>query len=189
MLSKERLRQRHRLRRVSVLFVGEVPPASGRFFYQADSGLYRAIREAFVEAFPVLREHPFLASFCKMGCYLVDLCATPVDRWSSGRRQKACREGENRLSKTLRQLRPAVVVTVVRSITDYVERSQRKARWSGLHLKLSYPGRWHHHLIAFVQALVPVLRKNCSRSITRIAADLREDLSSRRANGKVAPTP
>ena len=52
-LSKERLRQRQRPRRVIILFVGEAPPASGRFFYQADSGLYRAIREAFVKAFPV----------------------------------------------------------------------------------------------------------------------------------------
>jgi len=58
-LSKERLRQRPR--RVGVLFVGEAPPDSGRFFYQADSGLYRAIREAFIEAFPVLRERSFLA--------------------------------------------------------------------------------------------------------------------------------
>jgi hypothetical protein len=189
LLFRERLRQRHRPKRVTILFVGEAPPASGRFFYHADSGLYRAIREAFVKAFPVLHERPFLASFRKMGCYLVDLCASPVDRWSAGRRKKARRDGETRLSKTLKQLRPDIVVTVLGSITMNVERSQGKARWSGLHIKLPYPGRWHHHRIAFLQALVPVLRRNCSRNIARIAADLPEAVSSRHPIGKIVLAP
>jgi len=188
-LSKERLRQRHRPRRVIILFVGEAPPASGRFFYQADSGLYRAIREAFVEVFPVLRERPFLASFRKMGCFLVDLCRSPVDRWNPGRREKARRDGETRLSNTLKQLRPEIVVTVVRSIADNVERSQGKARWSGLHIKLPYPGRWHHHRIVFVRALAALLRKNCSRNITRNGVGHRELPSGHHATGKVKPTP
>jgi hypothetical protein len=159
LLSRERLRKRHRPRRVSVLFVGEAPPASGRFFYQADSGLYRAIREAFVEAFPVLRERHFLTSFRRMGCYLVDLCGGPVDHLNGGRRKKARREGETRLSVVLKQLCPEVVVTVVKSIAANVERSQARAGWSGLHMNLPYPGRWHHHRIAFIQALVPILQK------------------------------
>ena len=188
LLSRERLRKRHRPRRVSVLFVGEAPPASGRFFYQADSGLYRAIREAFVEAFPVLRERHFLTSFRRMGCYLVDLCGGPVDHLNGGRRKKARREGETRLSVVLKQLCPEVVVTVVRSIAANVERSQARAGWSGLHMNLPYPGRWHHHRIAFIQALVPILRKNFNRNLSRIAVDLREDLSSGRANGKVTLT-
>jgi hypothetical protein len=75
----------------------------------------------------VLRERPFLASFRKMGCYLVDLCAGPVDRCNAGRREKARRDGETRLSNALKQLRPEIVVTVVRSIADNVERSQGKA--------------------------------------------------------------
>jgi hypothetical protein len=188
LLSRERLRKRHRPKRVSVLFVGEAPPASGRFFYQADSGLYRAIGEAFVEAFPVLHERHFLTSFRRMGCYLVDLCGGPVDHLNGGRRKKARREGETRLSVVLKQLCPEVVVTVAKSIAANVERSQARAGWSGLHMNLPYPGRWHHHRIAFIQALVPILRKNFNRNLSRIAVDLREDLSSRRANGKVTLT-
>jgi len=149
--------------------VGEAPPASGRFFYQADSGLYRAIREAFVEAFPALRGRHFLTSFRRMGCYLVDLCGGPVDHLNGGSRKKARREGETRLSVVLKQLCPEVVVTVVKSIAANVERSQARAGWSGLHMNLPYPGRWHHHRIAFIQALVLVLRKNFNRNLSRIA--------------------
>jgi hypothetical protein len=75
--STERLRRRFRPEKVRILFVGESPPASGRFFYQADSGLYRATRQAFLKAFPDLRERNFLESFRDLGCYLVDLCEPP----------------------------------------------------------------------------------------------------------------
>jgi hypothetical protein len=80
--SREGLRRQYQPRRVRILFVGEAPPASGRFFYRADSGLYRAIRDTFVTAFPSLRSSnaEFLEAFRAMGCYLVDLCGEPVDR-------------------------------------------------------------------------------------------------------------
>src|ERR1700720_3952865 len=70
-LSRERLRERYRPARVKLLFVGEAPPASGRFFYRADSGLYHAIRSAFVGAFPSVRSADFLDSFQALGCYLL----------------------------------------------------------------------------------------------------------------------
>jgi hypothetical protein len=170
LLSRERLRRRYRPRRVRVLFVGEAPPASGRFFYQADSGFYRAMRQAFVQAFPALGGRDFLESFRALNCYLVDLCGRPVDRLRSTQRRRACRDGESRLSRTLRSLRPLIVITVVRSIAGSVKRSERRANWSGLHIELPYPGRWQHLRIAFVRALVPQLRKSCSQIITRIAA-------------------
>ena len=70
---RERLRKRYRPERVQILFVGESPPASGRFFYQADSGLYRAVKETFLTAIAPLAKNDFLDSFRSLGCYLVDL--------------------------------------------------------------------------------------------------------------------
>jgi hypothetical protein len=46
-VERERLRLRYRPVLIRLLFIGESPPASGRFFYRQDSGLYRAIRDAF----------------------------------------------------------------------------------------------------------------------------------------------
>ena len=91
-MARERLRRRYRPARVRILFVGEAPPASGRFFYQADSGLYRAVREAFVEAFPDVAAGDFLKAFQEMGCYLVDLCGKPVDRMAPRQRKRICME-------------------------------------------------------------------------------------------------
>lgn len=154
---RERLQRRNRPARVRILFVGEAPPASGRFFYQADSGLYRAIRDAFVNACPHVTEDNFLKSFQELGCYLVDLCGKPVDRMNSKQRQRACRDGEVRLARILKQLRPEIVIAVVRSIAANVGRSESRAAWSGRHVELPYPGRWVRHRTAFLATLEPIL--------------------------------
>lgn len=162
-VARERLRRRYRPTRVRLLFVGEAPPASMRFFYQADSGLYRAIRGTFVSTLPALQGADFLESFRALGCYLVDLCGMPVDRLTRAHRRKACMDGEERLSQTLKQLQPKVVITVVRSIAANVRRSRQRANWRGMHLELPYPGRWKHHRVAFEEALAPVLCRELAK--------------------------
>jgi hypothetical protein len=61
--ARERLRRRYLPDQVRMLFIGEAPPASGRFFYQADSGLYRAIRRTFVRVFPTIGKEDFKEDF------------------------------------------------------------------------------------------------------------------------------
>jgi len=156
---KERLRRSYHPAHVRILFVGESPPASGRFFYQADSGLYRAIRNTFRAALPALPEDDFLHSFQNLGCYLVDLCGKPVDDLTPGKRKQACRDGEVRLARTLKELQPEIVITVLRSISANVKRTQANANWKGLFVELPYPGRWKEHRLAFEGALKPILRK------------------------------
>jgi hypothetical protein len=157
--ARKRLRRRYRPARVRMLFVGESPPASGRFFYQADSGLYRAMRQTFLSAFPKLKDADFLKSFRKLDCYLVDLCGYPVDNLPGKRRRLACAQGETRLAATIRQLDPEVIVTIVRSIAANVRHAQALAKWRGGCLELPYPGRWKSHRVAFEQALRPILRQ------------------------------
>jgi hypothetical protein len=143
---------------VRLLFVGESPPASGRFFYAANSGLYRAIRRTFISALPALEDTDFLESFCGLECYLVDLCGKPVDRLSPAERRQACVESESRLSRTIHKLRPEVVITIVRSISENVRRALG-AGWEGKYLELPYPGRWQRHRQTFTEALAPILKR------------------------------
>ena len=157
--ARERLRRRYRPARVRILFVGESPPASGRFFYQADSGLYRAVRQSFEAAFPGLKATDFLETFRNLDCYLIDLCGRPVDRLTPKQRRLACDRGEKQLGATIRRFNPEVIVTVVRSIAPNVERARARARWRGTHRELPYPGRWKSHRDEFERALLPVLRR------------------------------
>lgn len=162
--AREELRRRYRPQAVKILFVGESPPASGRFFYQADSGLYRAVRQTFLLAFPKLKNEEFLESFQALGCYLVDLCATPVDDLVRGERARACHAGEARLARTIGVLRPEVIVTVVRSIGENVERATAQAGWRGTMVEVPYPGRWQSHRVEFQKRVVPLLRKTLGPS-------------------------
>ena len=165
----ERLRRRYRPARVRVLFVGEAPPASGRFFYRADSGLYRAFRDCFASVFPDIDDDTFLVSFRALGCYLVDLCGRPVDRLSVKQRKMACLKGEVSLARTLKRLSPKVVITVVRSIGPNAKRSVERANFRGRYIELPYPGRWHQHRTRFVRQLTCVLRERYHPLQRRIA--------------------
>jgi len=166
--SRERLRKRYRPERVRILFVGEAPPASGLFFYQANSGLYRAIRDTFLTAFPSLGKDEFLESFRALGCYLVDLCGEPVDRMNRQSRERICHAGEDRLARRLRRLRPKIIVTLVRSIESSVRRAEARAKWSGVQVALPYPGRWHHYRTVFRENLTPVLRGSLANRVKHL---------------------
>lgn len=158
----ERVRRKYRPRKVRILFIGEAPPASGRFFYNEDSGLYRALREVFQSVLPSLTDEAFLPGFQKSGCYLIDLCGRPVDKLSSKARRRICSQSEPKLAAAIRSLHPQVIVVLVRSIAVNVRRAESLANWSGEHLEVPYPGRWHHHRSRFLRALIPFLRRKLS---------------------------
>ena len=155
---RERLRQRYRPSRVRVLFVGEAPPASGRFFYKANSGLYCAIRDVFVKVFPAIEQEEFLASFCRLECYLVDLCGTPVDRLSIRQRKIARARAEVRFRQILKDTSPMILVTVVKAISNNIQRARELANWKGPCFELPYPGRWKRHRVQFERDLAAILR-------------------------------
>ncbi len=159
-LNRERLRRRYLPAHVRLLFIGESPPASGRFFYQGDSGLYRAVRDAFLAAHPSITAAGFLTAFQDMGCYLIDTSLEPVDHLDPPSRRAACLAGEPLLCRTIRKLQPETIVTVVRSIRGNVERAAACAGWSGPMVDLPYPGRWLRHRETFLAGLVPLLARS-----------------------------
>lgn len=167
----ERARRRYRPPRVRVLMVAESPPASGRFFYHADSGLYRAVRDAFASVYAPTTGPTFLDSFRARGWYLVDLCRTPVNHLRPPARRQAHARGVRGLARTVRRLRPRAVVLVVRMISGPVRRALRLAEWSGPSWEVSYPGRWAAARRAFATqfrtVLLRVKRQRVRRRRTR----------------------
>ena len=153
MLRQEKLRSSYKPFPVNLLFVGESPPASGRFFYQRDSGLYRAMRDVFQVA-----DEDFLTAFQSSGCYLIDLCPEPVDRLAPQLRREICRANETRLANAIATLQPARIATLLRSIEDNVNQAAELGGWQGPLIHLPYPGRWSKHRKVFEEALEPIIR-------------------------------
>jgi hypothetical protein len=159
MPNREQLRHQYRPDHLKLLFIGESPPASGRFFYQQDSGLYRAIRDTFRIVNPSITDETFLTLFQSAGCYLIDLCGRPVDRLDPKQRRAACMAGEAALAQTIKDLQPPEIVVLVRSIRLNVRRACSRAGWHGSVLELPYPGRWVRHRERFAEGLLPSLRR------------------------------
>jgi hypothetical protein len=157
--SRERLRRSFRPARIRLLFIGESPPASGRFFYSANSGLYRAMHAAFQIADDEVDGENFLAKFQARGCYLTDLCQEPVDHLDPTERRAMRKAGEVFLTRELKRLQPGMIAPVLRSIVGNVENAAARAQWQGEMLQFPYPGRWSRHRAAFIEALVPVIRR------------------------------
>ncbi len=156
---RERLRKSFEPSRVRLLFVGESPPASGRFFYSGNSGLYRAMQAAFELADTRVRGDNFLPAFRAYGCYLIDVSRDPVDHLDGPTRRTICKTGEEYLTKEIRRLQPEIIAPVLRSVASNVERAAGRANWEGRLLPLPYPGRWSRFREAFIRILVPVLRQ------------------------------
>jgi hypothetical protein len=115
------------------------------------------MREAFHTADASISEENFLAAFQASGCYLVDLCADPVDHLDPKSRRTACVAGEESLARIIAQLQPAVIGILLRSIGGNVGNAISRAGWHGELIHLPYPGRWVRHREAFVKTLVPAI--------------------------------
>ena len=154
---REQLRRTFRPSEVRLLFIAESAPASGRFFYQGDSGLYRAMRDAFRMVDPAINDENFFAVFRASGCYLIDLCRRPVDDLDPKSRRAACRAGEESLSAAISELQPAMIATLLRSIEGNVERALVRTAWEGPIIHLPYPGRWAQHKRIFASGVTPIV--------------------------------
>jgi hypothetical protein len=155
---REELRRSYLPESVRLLFVGESPPASGRFFYQKDSGLYRAFRDAFRAVDPEINDENFLARFREAGCYLIDLCPDPVDHMKPRERREACRVAEPALAEAIRVHNPPAMAIFLKSIEPYVGRAIARAEWSGKLICTPYPGRFRKNRELFFEIVTPALR-------------------------------
>lgn len=156
---REALRRRYLPARVRILFIGESPPAGGRFFYSADSELYRATRDAFYAALGERLREPFLACFAELGCYLDDLCREPVNWLPTQMRRAAHRAGEEHLATSICRLQPQIIIVLLKSIESNVARAAALAECAQIDRHVvTYPSRWHKHRIAYRDQLAALLR-------------------------------
>jgi hypothetical protein len=149
---------------VSLLFIGESPPAGGTFFYLANSKLYGATKEAFRSALPDRVRGPnFLERFAELGCYLDDLCLEPVNHLkldnplAKAKRLRLRKQGEAPLAKRMRDFAPRHVVAVTKSIEENVWRALDLAELDVAIDALPFPGRMAHR-DRYVDELVEILK-------------------------------
>ena len=153
----EDLRRSYRPDRVRLLLVGESSPASGRFFYRANSNLFYATRDAFSRAFGDMPSgEAFLHEFKRRGAWLVDLADRPVNRMRGRPRADAVDAGIDRLAEMLREHRPELVIGVKATLEGAIRRAAHAAGLEPerVHV-LQFPVRqWR---AAYIRDLVEIL--------------------------------
>lgn len=115
---REQVRLQYRPDTVTVLFVGESPPVSGRFFYFGSGLAFASTQRAFANAWTCSFETPrhFLRSFADAGCFLEDLSHLPVDGLSQRERKRALEECVESFAQRLRSISPQFVVVFLKKL-------------------------------------------------------------------------
>jgi hypothetical protein len=152
----EELRKSFRPGSITTLFVGESAPRSGKFFYTQNTGLYRAIQQAFHA------NGDFLAEFKARGFYLDDLSLIPVNGMKPGERRKQCEASIASFSNRLTEYQPAAIVILLRSIDKWVREAVKHAKLKGTIYNTTYPGRFQEHRARFqneMAVIIPQLLK------------------------------
>ena len=134
----ERLRLQYRPERITVLFVGEAPPASDSFFYRGNSGLTNYMRDALGGP---KGDIEFLNWFKARGWYLDDLVTAPIED-VRGRRKK-CRDARASLAARIAEYQPAAIVCLLKSICDDVEIAASKANSKAALYTVPFAGQGH----------------------------------------------
>lgn len=147
---RERLLARYRPTDVPVLFVGESADSTAPSFYEVDSDLFRAIREACNRAFGTVPEgEAFLTWFQKEGFWLWEIPARPANRKRGRPRKDAVDETSLRLARVIRELGPDWVIAVTTSIEPAVRRAGELAQFEkqGIRILPSPRYQWRRRFV------------------------------------------
>ena len=143
-MDTEALRKSYKPIQIKLLFVGESPPASGKFFYRKGSMTTytsKAFERVFDTVFSDTRS--FLNFFRLSGCYLEDICLEPVDKMTPKERTMALKDAVDFFSNRIKGFRPEAIVIVLKRIESHVKEALRKAKITCPIYTLPFPGFGH----------------------------------------------
>ena len=152
----EKIRRKYRPKLIMTLFVGESPPARGKFFYIGDSLTSRMQRALGLEH---LEFEEFLTEFKARCWYLDDLViGWTADEIDDSERVGLCRAAQDHLASRIRKYHPGAVVSLLRRTEPIVKAACNAAGVDAKFYGVPFPG-WGHHrqFIAEMRRILPDL--------------------------------
>ena len=156
----EALREQFRPNRVTLLFVGESPPASGKFFY--DKGPMTRFTATAFEAAHELTFSPtdpkeFLTYFKRCGCFLDDISHSPIDGLAAEDRTRRLAESVADFARRLAAFKPKAIVVALKKIEPHARIAAAQA---GLQVPIHvvpFPG--YGHQTKYIERLAEIVRQ------------------------------
>lgn len=160
-MNTEALRRQFRPNRVTLLFVGESPPTSGKFFYHKGP-MTRFTADAFEAAqrskFSPTDPKELLTHFKQCGCFLDDICHSPINDLPSEDRRRRLAESVAGFARRLSKLKPEAIVVALKKIEPHVRIAAAQA---GLEVPIYVvPLPAHGHQTEYVKRLAKILPKH-----------------------------
>ena len=149
-------RLEYKPKKIRYLLLGKSMPASGFFFYFENSDLYRYTKEIFLNNFSWEKEK-FLNYFMKNGFYLDDLCQEPIDDIDEAKKRKARKAYEQNLSIRIKEYKPLIVVSLIKSIERNVDNAILKSGLNIPHIAITSPFRGRY--LIYMDELDQVIKK------------------------------
>lgn len=157
-MDTEALRESYKPIQIKLLFVGESPPASGKFFYHKGA-MTTFTSKAFekVSSRVLSDTSSFLNFFQHSGCYLEDICLEPVDKMTPQERTMMLKDSIEYFSSRLKEYRPEAIVIVLKRIESHVKEALKKAKISCPIYTVPFPGFGHQK--NYINKLCEILQK------------------------------
>lgn len=154
----EHIRESHRPNNIRILFVGESPPKIGKFFY-VESLMTTFISKPFELRFNITfnNNQDFIDFFKNKDCYLDDLCTEPVDKLPPNIRKQKLIESVKPFSKKLAEMKPLVVISILKRIEPYVVNSIELSGIDTKFYSVPFPGFGNQK--RFKQEVLDILNK------------------------------
>ena len=154
LINAEEIRGHYRPNGISVLFVGESPPDSGKFFYYENSPMFNHMRRILGQQLFRSTED-FLQKFKASGCYLDDLVPKP------GKPSPECRrQAIPELAERIREYRPRVVVALLKRIGDDVRTSVEQSGVEASVHETHFPGNGQQgRFEQDIKTILPALKR------------------------------
>jgi hypothetical protein len=162
------IRQQYQPETVQVLFITEAVQPGNVFFYNKNSNVFRAVKEACSQVFGAFKSSDeFLEFFKKNGCYVDYLCPDLINGLTPELRQQARTNGISPLSERLVLLQPKVVITVMKVLEKEVIEAIRLSAITSVNYTsaIAFPAHSKTNADKCVKELVAILNELLEKNI------------------------
>ncbi|RYE20242.1 MAG: hypothetical protein EOP42_27765 [Sphingobacteriaceae bacterium] len=134
------LREKYKPETIKLLFVGESPSVGEKFFYAANSNLYRAIKAGFEDALKTkFSAAGFLDYFRNSGCFLDHLCLISAKGLDLKTKKSERIKGIQPLCIKLKIYQPKGIVILMKGIEPQVKQAIEAAGLTTINFVLTAP--------------------------------------------------
>ncbi|WP_345949782.1 hypothetical protein ABDD95_23320 [Mucilaginibacter sp. PAMB04274] len=114
------LKQQYKPKKVEILFIADGMPVNNRYFYLKNSSMFRAVKDAFTQAFGDFNSNDgFLTAFQEMGAYFDSLTVEPIKYLPPKEQTIARQKGVQPLADRIAEMQPRLVIISLKTIEKY----------------------------------------------------------------------